>query len=352
LPQDIYFVFLLDTIHTYSMLIQRLSVGFRRALPEFIYLFLRRSYFSFLFLLGPNIAIWRHWRAIRNPVTYREKVRRKMAKDRDPILTTLCDKIKVRELVTDVVGEKYLTKAFYIGHDANEIDWASLPREYVCKVNHGAGGIIVVRERAGVSAKLPTNLARLGWVHLEVHPDNVKPAEMKALLEHWLHLDYWWKKSMILPEWGYKNIERGVIIEELLKVDDDIPNDYKFYVVNGKVKLIREQTKRYTNSRGLYEYDRDWNLYGSTLWDRTWKRLPGLPPEIPNLKEQSPMLAAELVRVAEVVGSATDAMRVDLYAVGDRVVFGETTIYPYAGNDFFTQEWLAVELGKDWRQNY
>jgi hypothetical protein len=334
------------------MVIQRLADEFRKALPKDVYLLLRRCYFTIFFLLGPQLATWRQRRSTRNPVTHMQKVRHKMAYDRSPVLTILCDKIKVRDFVAKLVGESYLTRTFYLGYEVNEIDWASLPREFVCKVNHGAGGVILVREGADPTLTLPDTTRNLGWVHLEIHPDNLQVEKMEEILRHWLSLDFWWRKSTLLPEWAYKDIKRGVIIEELLTVDGEIPNDYKFYVVNGQVKLIREQTQRYTNSRGLYEYDRDWNLVGTSSWDNTWKRHPGPPPEIPNLNMTSPKIASELVRVAEVIGSATDAMRVDLYAIGDRVVFGETTVYPNAGNDFFTQDWLAIEIGKDWHPIY
>jgi len=334
------------------MLIQSVARLLKGLLPGNLYGATRRAYFEVLFRLGPRFAMWRLRRATRNPVTHRQKVRHKVAYDRDPQLTILCDKIRVRDFVAQTIGSKYLTEAYFLGYDLDEIDWHGLPREYVCKVNHGAGGVIIVHESASPSLKLPDDPSALDWTHLEVHPENADPYLITAVLKHWLSLDYSWTKDTLFPEWAYRAVPRGVIIEELLHVDRQTPNDYKSYVVHGEVKLIRVLTNRLTNARGLYEYDREWNFVGSSLWSNSWTRLPGDPPEIANFKDVSPRLAKELVDVSEALGVATDALRVDLYALSDRVVFGETTIYPNAGDDFFTHDWIDTELGKDWHQTY
>ena len=48
----------------------------------------------------------------RNPKTMQSKICYKMAYDRNPMLTTYADKVKVRDFVGEKIGPDYLTKSF------------------------------------------------------------------------------------------------------------------------------------------------------------------------------------------------------------------------------------------------
>ena len=56
----------------------------------------------------------------------------------------------------------------------------------------------------------------------------------------------------------------------------------------------------------------------------------------------------ELIDVAERLARETDFVRVDLYAAGDRVVFGELTNYPDAGRANFDPASFDDDLGRWW----
>ena len=55
-----------------------------------------------------------------------------------------------------------------------------------------------------------------------------------------------------------------------------------------------------------------------------------------------------MVEVAEALSKGVDFVRVDLYQVGERVVFGELTNYPAAGLQAMTPEHVFSELGRSW----
>ncbi len=58
------------------------------------------------------------------------------------------------------------------------------------------------------------------------------------MVSYWLKRDYSWELGRRYPEWVYKNIRRGVLIEELLLgADRQPPHDYNFFVLKGKWRL-------------------------------------------------------------------------------------------------------------------
>jgi hypothetical protein len=61
-----------------------------------------------------------------------------------------------------------------------------------------------------------------------------------------------------------------------------------------------------------------------------------------------PEALAEFVSVAEELGRGVDFVRVDLYDLAGRVVFGELTNYPAAGVDDFRPATFDEELGTRW----
>ncbi|MEI9906666.1 MAG: ATP-grasp fold amidoligase family protein [Actinomycetota bacterium] len=329
----------------------------RRLLPDQVVAELLDIYFDVLYWLGPQYAYFKLRRKLKRPVTYSEKVRYKAVFDRDPMLTVLCDRIAVRNFVEEAIGDEFLAKSYIATSDPDSIDWKTLPREYVCKANHGCGAIIMVWEGADPELRLPTDVSSLGWARLQIHPDHADPELMTAILKYWLTLDYSWGKKRTLPEWAYKNIDRGILIEEFLhEADGAIPADYKLYVVHGEVKLIRTITGRNESQRHLLEHDVVWNQLSSTHYDSDWNELPVqisvngkvVTPNDPPLSP--PPAMKTLIDVAQALGKITDSARVDLYAIGDRVVFGEMTIYSNAGYDYFIPDWYNYHLGAEWKQ--
>ena len=65
-----------------------------------------------------------------------QKVRHKIAYDRDSLLTKIADKIAVKHIVAKIIGREYLTKAYAATSNSDEIDWKLIPREFVAKSNH------------------------------------------------------------------------------------------------------------------------------------------------------------------------------------------------------------------------
>ncbi|MEI6406587.1 MAG: ATP-grasp fold amidoligase family protein [Actinomycetes bacterium] len=280
-----------------------------------------------------------------NPKTYSEKIIRKMAFDRNPLLTTFADKYRARSFVAEAVGEKYLSKIFDVAKSPDEINWQSLPSEYVCKVNHGSGGMVAVWRGSTSESALPDTVSGVDWSRHWIHPDNADPVRIKNLARHWLSQNFTWRPNAA-PEWAYQNIEPLVYAEELIGLGTGLsPIDYKFFVFNGITRLIQVRTHEPDMSFSLLHFDRNWNHIDITLNDGS---------EVANTKivRDRPENLEELLFVAEKLGESVDAVRVDLYSQEGRITFGELTNYTCAGISFWTPYEFNIELGDWWKQNY
>jgi len=235
-----------------------------------------------------------------SPKTFSEKVVYRIVFDRRPILTKLQDKWAVREYVRNRIGEHVLPRLYWVTETPADIPFDDLPGEFVVKAAHGSG-----------------------WVYLV--PDKVR-LDRRDLLDkctNWLRWNYYRDDR----EWAYKHIEPRIIVEELISDGTGpVPVDYKFYVFGGKVHLIWAITGRFADVR---------NDGYTPSWDRLemktrWKSIGRPMPRPPHLDE--------MLEYAEILGDGLDFLRVDLYDAG-KVYFGEMTLYPSAGGEFYDPKW-------------
>lgn len=273
----------------------------------------------------------RLWRT-RAPRTFREKVRYKMLRDRRDLVVTFADKAAVRDHVAAVVGERYLPRAYAIVDDASHLLDLALPESYVVKPTHGSGAALVVSPLAPVEARLPE--ARWGWVYRHVRPDSAPREEVARIAAGWLGKLYGQGPNR---EWVYGRVPRRVIVEELLAgAAGAIPDDYKFFVFHGRCAFVQVDSGRF--GRRTQDFFRpDWEhvpLSGGPPWADPQPRRPGH--------------LDEMIDVAERLGAATDFVRVDLYDVDGRIVFGELTSFPAGGDSPFDPESFNEEFGLFW----
>jgi hypothetical protein len=65
-----------------------------------------------------------------------------------------------------------------------------------------------------------------------------------------------------------------------------------------------------------------------------------------------PQHALEMVELSERIARDLDAVRVDLYDLGDRVVFAELTSTPYAGDAYYLPREFDLAMGMPWMLRY
>ena len=248
---------------------------------------------------------------LNNPTSFNEKLQWLKLYDRNPIYTTMVDKHLVKQYVSDIVGEEYITPTIGVWERAEDIDFCKLPPKYVLKCNHNSGlGMYICKDNRTLSKK------------------TIK--KVRAGLEKGLKQDYY----LTLREWPYRDVPRKILVEEYLEVSgDDLP-DYKFHCFNGKVRLILVCCDRF--SRGGMTED---------FFDENWNHLD---VHRPNMKFSSRELKApenlgKMIELAEKLSKDIPFVRVDFYDVDGKIRFGELTFFPASGlGQFIPEEWDRI----------
>ena len=206
-----------------------------------IYRFVRSIYRYVLYRIIPEkiFIFFRYKRTfgkyidLKNPKTFNEKMQWIKFYDRAKIYTLIADKYAVRKFISDKIGGEYLIPLLDVQSDPNNILFNKLPVSFVIKPNHSSGQLKIIKNK-----------------HVENEND------IKVLCKKWLKVNYY----SLGKEWQYKNIERKIIIEELLLDEkNNIPMDYKFHCINGSVEFIQVDIDRYSQHKRNF-YDEEWNL--------------------------------------------------------------------------------------------
>jgi len=273
----------------------------------------------------------RLWRT-RNPQTFREKVRYKMLRDHRALVVTFADKAAVRGYVAAMVGEQYLPRAYAVVAEPAALYDIDLPGAYVVKPTHGSGAAIVVSPRAPAEARLSAEPG--SWRYEHVRGEHAARRDVVRIAAGWVAQLYGQGPNR---EWVYGQMPRQIIVEEMLAgADGAIPDDYKFFVFAGRCAYVQVDSGRF--GRRTQDFFRP-----------DWTHLPlrGGPPWA-DPEPSRPYHLDEMIRLAERLSVDTDFVRVDLYDVGGRVVFGELTSFPAGGDSPFDPECFDAEFGRQW----
>jgi hypothetical protein len=245
------------------------------------------------------------------PKTFNQKVYYKMMYDRRPLLAIFADKLLAREYVREKVGGDILVNLFAVTDHPEEIKFDQLPQQFVLKANHGCRYVRIVKDKS-----------------------REDESALRQICQEWLSQNY----GELSGEWVYKNIPPKIMVESLLDAGTgEAPNDYKFFVFNGKVFMILVDVGRDTDHR------RD-------MFSVDWKRLD-VRILYPNASKPVPKPACleRMLAIAECLGAETDFVRVDLYEINGRIYFGELTNFPGGGNRRFEPVEFDALLGAQWR---
>ncbi|WP_144720484.1 ATP-grasp fold amidoligase family protein [Agrococcus jejuensis] len=277
------------------------------------------------------VRLARLWRT-RRPRRFTEKVCYKMLRDRRELLVTFADKAAVRGHVIQAGYGHLLPEALAVLDDADALLALDLPESYVVKPTHGSGAAIVVSPAAPVDATLPR--PEWGWVYAHVRPEAVERGALRDIADRWCEQLYGRGPN---EEWAYSRIRPRIIVEErLVGADGGIPDDCKLFVFHGRVRYVEMDSGRF-GTRTQDFFDVDWQhlpLSGGPAWAD--------PPH------PRPDRLDEMITIAERLGADTDFVRVDLYLLPDRIVFGELTSYPAGGHSPFDPDAYDVEFGSHW----
>jgi hypothetical protein len=276
-----------------------------------------------------------------HPQGFNEKVRYRMAHDRNPMIKDFADKFQMRNKVFELCGPEYLAKVYDASERPEKIEWDALKDNFVCKVNHGSGGLIGVWDGVEPEAKLPQTINGLGWTRWWVKPENFEVQMCIKMVNYWLKQNFAYR-NYTYPEWAYSKIKRKVYVEELLvNGDGSIATPLSFYIFGGVVKVIRISGRTLDSNRTFSFADRAWKeLQISASGLENYDKINPFPRKPDNF--------SKMIEMAELLSGHIDFARVDLYNVDGRIIFSEVTNYPAAGSSLWLPATFEKQMGEWW----
>ena len=237
------------------------------------------------------------WFPRNRPVTFDEKLLWLMLYWHHPLKSECADKYAVRNWVAATVGPALLPELYGVYDSPADIDVTCLPDRFVLKATHGCGYNIFCQGSGRFDGE-----------------------GAKRRLASWMRSD----PGVLYGEVHYSSIRPRVICEELLADEDGRPpNDYKFYCFQGEVHCTMACTDR-TEAGAKYDF-----------YDVGWRcKLPYSKSSLrANREVPRPPAYDRMIEVARLLSRPFPFVRVDLYSVKGRVVFGEMTFTPHGGID-------------------
>ena len=237
-----------------------------------------------------------------NPQTYSEKLQWLKIYDRNPLYTQLVDKYEVRKFIEERLGREYLIPCLGVWNHFNEIDFDKLPNQFVLKCTHDSGGFIICKDKSTLDLK-----------------------QARKKIEHCLKRNYFLNHR----EWPYKDVKPRIIAEEYTVDESGYElKDYKIFCFDGKPKAMYIATDRGTDTK----FD---------FFDTEFHHLPftnGHPNADKEIKK--PTNFDEMLRIAGILSKGMPEVRVDLYNVNGKILFGEMTFFHWSGLvPFEPEEW-------------
>lgn len=242
-----------------------------------------------------------------NPKTFNEKLQWLKIHNRNPKYTIMVDKYQGKKYIAGIIGNEYIIPTLGIWNHFDEIDFDTLPNQFVLKCTHDSGGLIICPDKK----------------YLDIDAAREK-------IETSLKNNYYYGGR----EWPYKNVKPQIIAEQYMA--DDL-RDYKICCFDNVPRMSLVCSERLTKD-GVKEdfYDEAWNprvvqktACGNAIW----------PMERPKQYELVKNLVSK-------ISEKMPFTRIDFYEINEKVYFGEITFYPESSfEDFMPNEW-DLRLGE------
>ena len=123
------------------------------------------------------------------------------------------------------------------------------------------------------------------------------------------------------------------ILRIITRLNIGVPPDFKFFCMNGKVQLIQVDIDRYTDHK-------------RNLYDRNFSKLDATLIYPSGYDIEKPKLLNDAIVISEQLSRQFDFIRVDLYLVKNKIIFGELTFCPSTGYGRFTPDEFDFDLGE------
>lgn len=234
---------------------------------------------------------------LESPTTFNEKLNWLKLNDHNPLYTQLVDKFSVKEYVASKVGNRYVIPTIGVWDTPEEIDWECLPTRFVLKTTHGGGnsGVIICKDKNSIDKQVI-----IKKLHQSLTQDLYKHSR----------------------EWPYKNVSKKILAEPYLEDSETKElRDYKFFCFDGEVKFLFVASERQSRPEPYFDFfDANFNILAVKQ---------GHPNSM--ISPRKPKCFEEMKVIASQLSIGIPHVRIDLYEVDGKVMFGEMTFYNMGG---------------------
>ena len=269
--------------------------------------------------LARRIYYWKFFKKLNleDPQDLNEKIQWLKFRTDTTQWSILADKYKVREYVMSKGLENILTRLYGRWDNADEVDFDKLPNSFVLKATHGAGAVILVKDKKKLDIE-KTRYQLNSWLKMKIGLTTAEPHYLK-------------QKPCIIAEEYLED-------KKMEKYSSSII-DYKFWCLDGKPYICLVCFDRVIGKeKKVCIYDLNWNLRMDLIGkSHSHDIVDGIP---------KPKNLDLMLEVCRKLSKEHPQVRVDLYEINGMVYFGELTFTAMGGYmDSYTPECL-LEMGK------
>lgn len=243
---------------------------------------------------------------LKDPVLFNEKLQWLKLYDRKSIYSLMVDKYEAKKYVANIIGEKYIIPTIGVWDKVEDIDFKSLPRQFVLKCTHDSGGVIICKDKNKLSIE-----------------------DTRKKLKQGLKYNFYGS----LREWPYKNIKPRIIGEKFMQNKEDANlNVYKIFCFSGEPTIIQAIQNDKTDYETIDYFDTNWNVLN-------------LRQNFPNSQKKlsKPKKLLEMLFLSRKLSKNLPFIRIDFYEVNGFVYFSEFTFYSDGGmENFYPEEWDKI----------
>ena len=251
---------------------------------------------------------------LKNPQRYTEKLQWYKLNYKSKLMAQCADKYLVRQFVKQRGLQDILNDLYGVYDCSEKIDFSLLPDQFVLKSTNGASGIglIICKDKK------------------QLDLNRVKKETTK-----WTKL----KKHVGGREWVYEVYKPRIIIEKYLlpRENENSVVDYKFFCFNGEPFCMYLMTDRFSK-HGVRQSILDMNYEVMPYMRERIEPVIDIPPKPDNFDE--------MIEVARKLSAGFPYVRVDLYNIEGKILFGEMTFFPESGYYRFIPDEFDFILGQ------
>ena len=215
--------------------------------------------------------------------------------NRKEYYSNMVDKYEAKQYIKDLIGDKHLIPTIGIYDSFQEINFDSLPQQFVLKTTHDSGTVFICKEK---------------------NKFDFKTVERKV--KKMMKKNLFWRTR----EWPYKNVKPRIIIEQFI-CEEDLSQcpEFKVFCFNGQAKLVLVcQGEANGAGRTNDFFDANFNHYAV---DTAYPQFKGSIAKPPYYQQ--------LLEIAETLSTDIPALRVDFYCLKNSFYIGEMTFYHCGG---------------------